>query len=271
MAEEKSVPVTSELQKIALNFVTTRTEASFAALYHRLRPGLRKMIQKYSFDEETAQEILSVTLSKAYMFVEMYDARWHFSTWVYRICQNECLMEIRRKNQLYSLENMRENNIRVKPIEKSDMETEADYEFYTEEEEFTVETVYDEVMAEIQKLPAPYRDVLEDREVHKLKYEEIAEKRQIKINTVRSRIHVAKKLIKQRWTEAKRKTTDKTIHIKGIAMIKPEPKVALTITENSSNEENTTNIQGDKELSFSQKDHQESFQDRTVEESQLTC
>lgn len=234
--ETAEVPVTSELQQIALNFVNTRTEASFATLYNRLKPGLRKLIQKYSFDDETAQEILSVALCKAYQYVNMYDPRWHFSTWVYRICQNECLMEIRRKNQLYSLENMRDNNIRVKPIDKSDLEVEEEYEFFSEDEEFTAESVYDEVMDEIHNLPAPYRDVLEDREIHKLKYEEIAEKRQIKINTVRSRIHVAKKLIKQRWIAKKRKTTDKVIHIKNVATIKPEPKIVAAINLNVINE-----------------------------------
>lgn len=145
-------------------------------------------------------------------------------------------MEIRRKNQLYSLENMRDNNIRVKPIDKSDLEVEEEYEFFSEDEEFTAESVYDEVMDEIHNLPAPYRDVLEDREIHKLKYEEIAEKRQIKINTVRSRIHVAKKLIKQRWIAKKRKTTDKVIHIKNVATIKPEPKIVAAINLNVINE-----------------------------------
>lgn len=247
MTESTEQPQVSDLQKLALKFVDTRSESSFAALYHRLRPGLRKSIQKYSFDEETAQEILSITLSKAYMFVHMYDPRWHFSTWVYRICQNECLMEIRRKNQLYSLDNMRENNIRIKPIEKADIMEDPSYEFFSEEEEFTAEKVYDEVMEELSNLPQPYRDVLEDREVHKLKYEEIAAKRNIKINTVRSRIHVAKKLIKQRWLEAKRKTITRPIHIKNVALIKPEPKADVSITEttnhNESVQENKANLQ----------------------------
>lgn len=208
------------LQDIAMAFVNDRTESSFNRLYHRLRPGLRKMIQKYHTDPETIADILAITLSKAYVFVDKYDSTWNFSTWVYRICQNECLMELRRKASTYSLDAMEEANIRVKPAQTEDWMEIPNYEFFEESEELPAEKVYDEVMEEISALPAPYRDVLQDREIGKLKYEEIAEKRKIKINTVRSRIHVAKKLVKNKWIQKKRATNSKPIKIKNVTTIK---------------------------------------------------
>jgi RNA polymerase sigma-70 factor (ECF subfamily) len=114
---------------------------------------------------------------------------------------------------------MQESNIRIKPSQKEDWMEIPDYEFFDTHEEIPAEKVYDEVMTEIGALPASYRDVLEDREISKLKYEEIAKKRNIKINTVRSRIHVAKKLVKNKWIEKKRAKTTKPIHIKNVTVI----------------------------------------------------
>ena len=94
------------LQDIALSFVSERSESSFNKLYHRLKPGLRKMTMKYHQDDETINDILAITLSKAFVYADMYDPRWNFSTWVYKICQNECLMELRRKASTYSLNAM---------------------------------------------------------------------------------------------------------------------------------------------------------------------
>jgi DNA-directed RNA polymerase specialized sigma24 family protein len=129
-------------------------------------------------------------------------------------------MELRRKASTYSLDAMEEANIRVKPAQTEDWMDIPDYEFFETTEEIPAEKVYEEVMEEISSLPSPYRDVLQDREIGKLKYEEIAEKRNIKINTVRSRIHVAKKLVKNKWIEKKRALTNKPICIKNVTTIK---------------------------------------------------
>jgi RNA polymerase sigma-70 factor (ECF subfamily) len=213
------------LQDIALSFVESRTENTFNKLYHRLKPGLRKMTMKYHQDEETINDILAITLSKAYVYVDMYDSRWNFSTWVYKICQNECLMELRRKASTYSLNAMEEANIKVKPAVESDWSELPEYEFFSNGEVMESDKVYDEIMLEIDKLPSPYKDVLQDREIHKLKYEEIAEKQNIKINTVRSRIHVAKKLVKNKWTQKKRETIKGEIEIKNVGIIKADKEI----------------------------------------------
>jgi hypothetical protein len=52
-----------------------------------------------------------------------------------------------------------------------------------------------------------------------MKYKEIADKRGLKINTVRSRIHSAKKVIKNLWIEKKRKNSNKTINILGVTIL----------------------------------------------------
>ena len=214
------------LQDIALDFVNDRTEASFAKLYHRLKPGLRKMAQKYHKDSETVDDILAVSFSNAFAFVDKYDPRWNFSTWIYKICQNECLMELRRKNAIYSLEAMEEANIKVRPTDSDDWMEVPEYEFFDDTVEISAEKVYEEMLEEMENLHSPYKEVMHDWRVEKLKYKDIAEKRNIPINTVRSRIHSAKKIIKSRWLEKKQQEYNAPIRIKNVTTIEKKTLVA---------------------------------------------
>lgn len=211
------------LQQIALDFVNSRTEKSFTLLYNRLRPGLKKFVQRYHSDHEIVEEILAISLSKAYIYVDKYDSQWNFSTWIYKICQNECLMELRRQKNILSLETMLESKAKIKAINDSDWKYEEDYEPFKNQEEIQPESLYEDVLNEIRNLPDHYKKIIEDRIVLKMKYKDIAEKRDMKINTVRSRIHSAKKVIKHLWIEKKKneggKKLNRTINILGVAMI----------------------------------------------------
>ena len=208
------------LQQLALDFVESRTEKSFTLLHNRLEPGLRKFIQKYHQDIETANEILAITLSKAFVYADKYDSQWNFSTWIYKICQNECLMEIRRQNSLCSLDSMIDSKIPVKAAHCEDWKVEHDYEFFSEEETVQTDSLYSEILEEIKNLPEHYREIIEDRICEKMKYKDIAEKRGLKINTVRSRIHSAKKVIKNLWIDRKIKSGgSKSINILGVTIL----------------------------------------------------
>jgi RNA polymerase sigma-70 factor (ECF subfamily) len=209
------------LQQLALDFVSSRSERTFTHLHNRLKPGLRKFITKYHQDLDTIDEILAITLSKAYVYVDKYDDRWNFSTWIYKICQNECLMEIRRKNSISSLNNMIDNKVTIKAMNDDDWKTVPEYEVFADEDVVQPETLYEEVLEEIRNLPEHYKEIIEDRIVDKMKYKDIADKRGLKINTVRSRIHSAKKVIKNMWIERRKNdsTSSKTINILGVTIL----------------------------------------------------
>lgn len=210
---------TKSLQQLALDFVDSRNERAFTLLHNRLKPGLKKFVQKYHQDSDTVDEILAITLSKAFVYVDSYDSRWNFSTWIYKICQNECLMEIRRKNSISSLDYMMDNKIALKAVNSEDWKTEDDLEFFNNEETVYADSIYNEVLDEIRNLPEHYKEVIQDRILEKMKYKDIAQKRNLKINTVRSRIHSAKKVIKSLWMEKKKQSSTKPINIIGVTVL----------------------------------------------------
>ena len=207
------------LQEIALDFIEHRNDKSFTVLYNRLRPGLRNFIMKYHKDPDVIDEILAITLSKSYIFADKYDSQWNFSTWIYKICQNECLMEIRRQNAISSLDTLMDSKYTIKAINDSDWKQVPEYEIFSKEEVVQSHSLYDEILEEIINIPAHYKDIIQDRILEKLTYQEIAEKRNLKLNTVRSRLHSAKKVIKNLWIEKNKGKNNKTINIVGVAVL----------------------------------------------------
>jgi RNA polymerase sigma-70 factor (ECF subfamily) len=227
---------TKSLQQLALDFVDSRNERAFTLLHNRLKPGLKKFVQKYHQDSDTVDEILAITLSKAFVYVDSYDSRWNFSTWIYKICQNECLMEIRRKNSISSLDYMMDNKMALRAINSEDWKTEEDHEYFSNEETVYADSIYSEVLDEIRNLPEHYKEVIQDRILEKMKYKDIAEKRNLKINTVRSRIHSAKKVIKSMWMEKKKQSSTKPINIIGVTvleMMDDRPKKVTRVSSNN--------------------------------------
>lgn len=181
----------SSLQQMALKFHESRSESDFTALYYRLKPGvsiyLREMVPSHSDREE----IIATTFSKVWIKIHQYDPYWNFSTWVYRIARNEALLFFRSKRRTYSYNAMEEMGINMES-KLGNFTPE-----YCEEDLTTTEQLHDLVLNEINCLPEMYKEVLNLREVEKKKYEDIAEELGWKLNTVRTRIHKARKLIRR--------------------------------------------------------------------------
>lgn len=178
------------LQEMGLAFYQTRKESDFTKLYYRMKPGISSYLRNLVTDREDREEVIATTFSKVWTKIHQYDPYWNFSTWVYRIARNEALLFFRSKKRTYSYEAMEEMGINM----ESKMENILPV--YLEDECTTTEQLHDLVVNQILELPTMYKDVLTLREVEKKKYEEIAEELGWKLNTVRTRIHKARKLIR---------------------------------------------------------------------------
>jgi len=197
--------MTEALQTLAENYLQSRSEKDFKLLYNRILPGIKKYIWSFIQDYHSSgydliNEIVSATFIKVLSKIDQYNPVWNFSTWVYRIARNEALMEINRLKKLVfikynsdstefedflSLENIlnRENYIEEINIEIQD-EIKAKVEFY----EKTVEEIFN--------LKPMHKDILVDRELNNMKYEEIAEKYRLPLNTVKSRIRCGREKVR---------------------------------------------------------------------------
>jgi RNA polymerase sigma-70 factor (ECF subfamily) len=179
------------LQEISMQFYESRNEADFTRLYYRLKPGISVYLKEMVPSWEEREEIIATAFAKIWSKIDQYDPYWNFSTWAYRIARNEALLFFRSKKKTYSYEAMEEQGI--------NMESRlANVSIEFDDEENPIELLHEMVLTEIYELPDCYKSVLTLREVEKKKYEEIATELNMKINTVRTRIHKARMIIRNR-------------------------------------------------------------------------
>lgn len=196
MSTEKSY------KQLGLEFHQQRTEKSYKALYDKVRPGLKSYVWKILKDDEAVEDVLANTLLKLWTKIDQYNPEYQITTWLYRIAFNESLGYIRERNKKYSLSTMEEFGMEVSSthslnenlsmlLEEADNRTEAD--FWEEENELMER--YNTALRCINSLKPMYRDILEDRLIGKMKYEDIATKHNVPLQTVKNRIRRGKSLV----------------------------------------------------------------------------
>jgi RNA polymerase sigma factor (sigma-70 family) len=193
---------TSSYRELAENFLATRSEKDFNLLYKRVQPGLRNYIMNVVKDPEAAEDILANTLTKMWTKIDQYDPKYQITTWLYRIAFNESLGWIRERNRKYSIDSMEEFGVEVSSnnmINQTVEELLNDHEEKTEkdylEEDNHLMEQYALALNCIKGLKPMYRDIIEDRLINNMKYEDIAEKHNVNLQTVKNRIRRGKMLI----------------------------------------------------------------------------
>jgi RNA polymerase sigma-70 factor (ECF subfamily) len=193
-------PKADSLKEMGQKFYETRSEKIFTDLYYRIRPGLYNYVYQILKDTDLTNHVVSAVMTTVYNKIDTYDPKWHISTWIYRIAYTAACMEIRykkaaRTTPMSYFENS-ENKNWVSQIEFESIDGYKDILIAAEEEaeEKSNNTRLRNIVSE---LPEEYRHVIFEKFFNDLKYDEIAEKLEIPLHTVKNRISRGKKLIKE--------------------------------------------------------------------------
>lgn len=190
-------------RELAENFVATKSEADYLKLYKKVKPGLRSYIFKTVKDSAASEDILTNTLTKLWTKIDQYDPQYQITTWLYRIAFNECLGYIRERNRKYSLDSMQEFGLDVEEstgritsniselMEDYEMKTEADYLA----EDAEIDRMYESTLVAMDKLKPIYKNILVDRIVNEMKYEDLADKYKLPLQTIKNRIRRGRLLV----------------------------------------------------------------------------
>lgn len=189
-------------RELTENFLETKSEKDFTALYRKVKPGLKSYIYKIVKDSEATEDIVGNTLTKMWTKIDQYDPQYQITTWLYRIAFNECLGYINDRNKKTSLNKLAEFGIEVgdegfiggdisQLIEDAEIKTEQD--FLDEDEE--LQNQYTGALKAIQSLKPIYRDIVIDRLLNNMKYEDIADKYDLPLQTIKNRILRGKRII----------------------------------------------------------------------------
>lgn len=191
-------------RELTENYLESRSEADFTALYRKAKPGLKSYIYKIVKDNEIAEDIVVNTLTKMWTKIDQFDPQYQITTWLYRIAFNECLGYISERNKKTSLNKLAEFGIEVDGegfvgdalahlIEEAEQKTEQD--FLDEDED--LQNQYTSALRAIEKLKPIYKEIVVDRLLNNMKYEDIAEKYDLPLQTIKNRILRGKRIIQE--------------------------------------------------------------------------
>lgn len=198
---------TSELsyRELIENFLLTRSEKDYNKLYVKVRPGLKSYIYNVIKDSDATDDILANTLAKLWVKIDQYNPEYQITTWLYKIAFNECLGYIRTRNRSYSIDAMKDYGIEITENNKINNSLESileDTEMYLTEDYFyeednILQEQYQAALKSINSLKPMYRGIMQDRLLQEMKYEDIAEKYKMSLQTVKNRIRRGKMLIQR--------------------------------------------------------------------------
>jgi len=145
-----------------------------------------------TYNEEDANDLVQDTFLKAYRFINSYERGTNAKAWLFKILKNGFINEYRRQTRLPKEVDYEEFLTYQETDDGSDV-GELDLR-----DDLFKGLIGDEVTKAVNELPVDFRTVLLLCDVEGFTYEEIAKIIDIPIGTVRSRLHRARNLMKEK-------------------------------------------------------------------------
>ncbi len=167
---------------------------AFEVLVSRYQNKLVNYLNRLIHDYEMAVDLAQEAFIRVYRNANCYKGEYQFSTWLYRIATNLAIDEIRRRKRkgrffFYNVTErfQQEDGTRRLPDLRCSPEKSLDR---TEKLE--------RLQSAIDSLPEKYRFAFILKEVQELSYKEISKVLKISLGTVKSRVHRAKMLLREK-------------------------------------------------------------------------
>lgn len=164
------------------------TERDRNRLASIMYPKLKYFIWKFINNIDETEEVLHNTLFKIFKGITSYSDSYRFTTWIYTIAKNEALLHQHKLKVQYatSLDNLA-NPINLPDDSSSSLE-----------KEFYLDSLYSMTTLELSNLPECIeKSILIDKEINQMKGNEIAEKYDMNLNTVKTKIRKARKMLRE--------------------------------------------------------------------------
>jgi RNA polymerase sigma factor (sigma-70 family) len=163
-------------------------ESAFAQLLQRYRDTIFFMLLKKVSNEIDAEDLTIEAFGKAFNNLHQYTPQFAFSTWLFKIANNNCIDFLRKqKNKTYPLDAfMDDDNFQTIELPSTILDPE--------------ERVIKDEKAEwlkgiIKELKPRYSNLIKLRYYKEMSYQEIAEELDIPIGTVKAQLYRSRELL----------------------------------------------------------------------------
>lgn len=163
---------------------------AFAELMDRYRDSIYFMLLKMVQNKDDADDLTIEAFGKAFNRLDLYTPNFAFSTWLFKIASNNAIDFIRRKKK---------NTISIDQAVGGDDGDEMYMDLKSDgltPEELSIKEQKIKIMRQVvAKLKPRYRQLVEMRYFEQLSYEEISEKLDLPLGTVKAQLFRARDLL----------------------------------------------------------------------------
>jgi RNA polymerase sigma factor (sigma-70 family) len=174
---------------------------------HEFMPQINSMYNfayRLTLDADDAKDLLQDTYMKAFRFIDSFQQGTNAKAWLFRILKNSFINDYRKKSK--------------EPSKVDYQEVESYYNSEDVDRQITPDLrvealqdmIGDEISTALNALDVDFRTVIILCDLEGFKYEEMAKILDIPIGTVRSRLHRARNLLKEKLSEYAKKMGYKT-------------------------------------------------------------
>lgn len=151
---------------------------AFDTLFARHRDMIYATLLKFTGNSDDVEDLMQEAFMKAYLKIGLYNPKYDFGAWIYTIARNTYI-DFSRTQKSSAL------NSQSLPLESSNSTQPS---VLTPEDYIINAQQRAQIERYIAMLPEDYRQLFELRFIDEYSYEEIAEKLEMKLGTVKTRI-----------------------------------------------------------------------------------
>lgn len=184
------MPLTENIDYQIINQASKGDRVACNALVNKYRDALIAYITNIVPNHEDAEDICQESFQKCFNNLSSYNHKYAFSTWLYTIAQNTSF-DFLRKNRIPSATALTEAEV--------NSQKKGDNTALSPEDVMINNQAIENLLKAIQKMPPIYRRVSELRFIQDYPLEEISIELNLPLNTIKTRISRAKKLLHEIW------------------------------------------------------------------------
>jgi RNA polymerase sigma-70 factor (ECF subfamily) len=173
------------------------TETEKYKVFHKeFMPHIDSMYNfgfRLTMDEDDANDLVQDTYLKAFRFINSFEQGTNAKAWLFRILKNSFINDYRKKSKEPSKVDYQEIETTYNSSEDAEVEHTTDLRY-----DAVQDMIGDEVANGLNSLPVDFRTVIILCDIEGFTYEEMAKILDIPIGTVRSRLHRARNLLKDK-------------------------------------------------------------------------
>lgn len=165
-------------------------DAAYAKLLQRYKRAVYAIVLKMVRNIDDADDLTIESFAKAFRSLHKFKKEYTFSTWLFRIATNNAIDHIRKKKlKTLSIENTYRDDDGISvSIDVEDANNDP--------QEEAIRAQKSELLLQfVDKLPGKYQKLVRLRYYEELAYEEIAERIDAPLGTVKAQLHRARELM----------------------------------------------------------------------------